>query len=35
MLEKEEDRSGTPWKGKSAVEQHMGRSPGRHSKRGR
>jgi len=35
MSEKEEDRSGVPWKGKSAAEWHMGRSPRRRSKRGR
>ena len=35
MSEKEEDRSGMPWKGKSAAEWRMGRSPGRRSKRGR
>jgi len=34
MLGKEGDRGGAPQKGKSAVEQRMGRSPRKYSKRG-
>ena len=32
MSEKEGDRGGVSQKGKGAVEQHMGRSPRKHSK---
>ena len=35
VLEKKEDRGSVPQKGKGAAEQCMGRSSGRHSKRGR
>jgi len=34
MSEKEGDRGGTPQKRKGAAERHMGRSPGKCSKRG-
>jgi len=34
MLEKEGDRGSMPQKGKGTTEQHMGRSPGKYSKRG-
>jgi len=34
MSEEEEDRGGTPREGKGAVEQRMGKSPGRYSKKG-